>query len=104
MKLAEDDKVECRTPAVGRDGITRIPRWKYQAVRTAILAAMAEQNGGAIGFNELRNLAKTHMQKPALDKLGSWGWHFTTVKLNMEVEGEIIRAAGKTPQQLTLGL
>jgi len=35
--------------------------------------------------------------------LGSWGWHFTTVKLNMEVEGELLRAEGVSPQQLILG-
>lgn len=104
MTKRDDDKIECRSPAIGRGGVTRIPRWKYEAVQSAIVAAMTAQNGTAIGFKELRAAAKTHMQSETLITLGSWGWHFTTVKLNMEVEGEIKRAAGKTPQQLTLGI
>jgi len=28
----EHHKTECRTPAEGREGITRIPTWKYDAL------------------------------------------------------------------------
>ena len=35
--MEDEDKVACRTPAEGRDGVTRIPAWKYAAVRRAIL-------------------------------------------------------------------
>ena len=98
----------CRTPTPGRSGETSIPLWKYEAVRIAILAAIRADNdikkGGSIGFNDLREKAKAHMQEAMLARLGSWGWHFTTVKLNMEVEGEIKRLPGSTPQQLVLGL
>lgn len=97
-------KRECRTPASGKKGVTRIPTWKYEAVREAILTAFACQKGRPIRFKELRVAAKTYMPKTALESLGSWGWHFTTVKLNMEVEGEIERVKDSSPQQLVLKL
>ena len=103
MTFDDNDKVECRTPAAGRNGTTRIPRWKYESVRQAILRAMAEKKPDPVGFKELRQLAKTHMTNETLASVGSWGWHFTTVKLNMEAEGELLRADGVSPQQLILG-
>ena len=33
-------------------------------------------------------------------RLGSVAWHTTTVKLNMEVDGELERVAGAKPQHL----
>ena len=104
MDLGKADKVACRTPTAGRNGVTHIPRWKYDAVRKAIVYSMTQQMGAPIYFKELRLLAKTHMQEDELMRLGSWGWHFTTVKLNMEVEGELKRIKGVEPQQLILSL
>jgi len=98
----EYHKTECRTPAEGREGVTRIPTWKYDAVRRAILAVMRAADGEPLGFTELRTVAKDQMDEEALSRLGSWGWHFTTVKLNLEVQGEIKRAAGTGPQKLVL--
>lgn len=102
MKRGQIETVACRTPTAGRSGVTHIPRWKYEAVREAIQRAMSPQTGVSISFNELRLLAKTHMSEAELASLGSWGWHFTTVKLNMEVEGELKRIEGVKPQQLIL--
>lgn len=98
------DKTACRTPSSGKDGVTHIPSWKYEVVEHAILKAMTHQNGKAISFPNLRSLAKDEMAEEALGKLGSWGWHFTTVKLNMEVEGQIERVKDSSPQQLVLKL
>jgi len=39
----------------------------------------------------------------ALARLGSVGWHTTTVKLNMEVKGELQRLSGVNPQRLIRG-
>ena len=97
-------KTECRTPASDKNGVTRIPTWKYNAVREAILSAFACQKASSISFSELRVAAKTYISEPSLVSLGSWGWHFTTVKLNMEVEGEIERVKDSSPQQLVLKL
>ena len=98
------DKTACRTPSSGKDGVTNIPSWKYEVVKHAILKAMTSQNGDAVSFNNLRSLAKAHIPDETLGKLGSWGWHFTTVKLNMEVEGQIERVKDSSPQQLVLKL
>jgi hypothetical protein len=38
-----------------------------------------------------------------VDALGSLGWHITTVRLEMEVRGEIERVPGKRPLELKLG-
>jgi hypothetical protein len=43
------------------------------------------------------------MPPKQLETLGSWGWHFTTVKLEMEVAGDLSRIAGKSPQHIILG-
>lgn len=97
-------KTLCRTPALGKNGVTRIPNWKYEAVHGAILSVLADQKALPIGFNELREAAKSYIPEQSLARLGSWGWHFTTVKLNMEVEGEIERVKDSSPQQLVLKL
>lgn len=35
--------------------------------------------------------------------MGKLGWHVVTVKLELEVRGEIRRTSDKSPQILTLG-
>jgi len=88
MAELADDRVACRTPAVGRSGATRIPRWKYDAVRKAILDELAT---GDVPFRELSGRVRGRMQNDHLERLGSVNWHVTTVKLEMEVRGEIAR-------------
>ena len=87
------DKTTCRTPNAG--GTTNLPTWKYDAVRRAILAAIPEEG---ISFSDLRKAAKAHVTEDDLQRLGSWGWHATTVKLEMEVAGDIARVKGRSPQ------
>ena len=95
--------VQCRTPTVGKDGITRIPGWKYRAVRAAILDAVADAGPSGLLFRELSDQVRSRLDADDLTELGSVGWHVTTVKLDMEVEGELLRVAGATPQRLVLG-
>jgi len=95
-----DDKVACYTPTKGKGGATRIPRWKYDCVRRAILDVLGESEEGQIAFKELSEHVKSHLTSNQLAKLGSVGWHVTTVKLNMEVDGELERVPRKTPQTL----
>ncbi len=97
-------KVECRTPTSGRDGVTRIPAWKYDIVRAAIIETFAQSQEAQVKFSELRTQAKDYIPEDKLAELGSWGWHFTTVKLNMEVKGELMRVVDATPQRLSLTL
>ena len=91
------DKIACRTPAEGRDGVTNIPAWKFDTVREAILAICAEETV----FTDLFKLVPKRLTDDQLSKLGSVNWHVTTVKLELEVRGEISRVAGKGPQKLT---
>ena len=95
-----EDKVACRTPAEGRDGVTRIPRWKYDAVSRAIRDAVSDAGPMGLPFAKLPNAVRDRLSEDTLDRLGSLGWHVTTVKLEMEVAGELARKSGVVPQQL----
>lgn len=94
-----DAKVACRTPAEGRDGVTNIPRWKFDTVRRGIHAVLSL---GQIPFKDLREAVRGQLSAEELDQLGSLGWHVTTVKLELEVRGEVMRVPGKGPQVIRL--
>lgn len=96
----EEDKISCYTPAKGRDGVVRIPSWKYNCVRRAILDAVEESEDGTVVFGDLAAIAVERLTSNQLAKLGSVKWHVTTVKLNMEVDGEIERVPRRKPQAL----
>lgn len=98
--MDQEDKVACYTPTKGREGATRIPRWKYDCVRRAILGVLDEAEDGQILFRDLTAHVGDVLTSNQLAKLGSLGWHVTTVKLNMEVDGELERVPRKTPQTL----
>ena len=91
------ERVACRTPAAGRDGVTNIPAWKFDAVRGAILEALA---GGPVLYKDLNAAVEVRLDRQTLDDLGKLGWHVVTVKLEMEVRGEIERLDVKGPQQI----
>ncbi|WP_130403273.1 hypothetical protein [Thalassococcus sp. S3] len=93
-----EPRVACRTPAEGRDGVTNIPEWKFDAVQGAILEVLGQ---GPVAFSELPDAVKVQLPHGDLDRLGSVGWHVTTVKLEMEVRGELARVPGKGPQMVT---
>ena len=89
------EKTVCRTP--NAEGTTSIPTRKYEAVRAAILDAVGEDG---LAFSELKSAVGERLSADELDRLGSLGWHVTTVKLEMEVAGDIARVEGVTPQRL----
>ena len=91
------EKVACRTPALDRDGVTNIPVWKFEAVRGAILDALAE---GPMLYKDLNTAVCARLDDATLGKLGKLGWHVVTVKLELEVRGEIARLDVKGPQQI----
>ena len=92
-------KVACRTPAEGRDGGTNIPKWKFDAIRQTILAILAE---GDIAWSDLPDAVAKRLTDEELANLGNVGWHVVSVKLELEVRGEILRKPGKGRQILTL--
>lgn len=93
-----EEKVPCRTPTKGRDGVTNLPRWKFDLIREAIHAVLQD---GDIGFRDLTDAVRPRIPADRLAEIGSLGWHVTSVKLELEVRGEIARVAGKSPQVLT---
>ena len=98
--MSIEDKIACYTPTKGRDGATRIPRWKYECIRRAILDELEESEDGQVIFGRLAALVTARLTRDQLAKLGSVKWHVTSVKLNMEVEGELERVPGHKPQAL----
>lgn len=98
--MSQEDKIACYTPTKGREGVTRIPRWKYDCVRRAILNVLDETEDGQIPFMDLADSVEAVLTSNELAKLGSLKWHVTTVKLNMEVDGELERVPRRTPQTL----
>jgi hypothetical protein len=81
--------------------VARIPAWKFDAVRAAILDELA---GGDVAFADLPGRVAARLPHDVKAKLGSVGWHTTTVKLELEVRGEVVRMPGVTPQKLRLGM
>lgn len=94
-----DAKVACRTPTPGRKGVTNIPQWRFDLVRSAIIEVIAT---GEVKFAELPGLIGERLKKKDRERLGSISWNVTTVKLEMEVRGEIERVEGRGPQLLRL--
>lgn len=95
---SKEDKVLCETPTPGKQP-TRIDRWKYDLVRSAILDVVPTDDKG-LEFNRLPELVERQLGSDDLRRLGSVSWYTTTVKLDMEVKGEIERVPGSTPQRL----
>jgi len=98
--MSNQDKVLCQTPTPGKQP-TRIDRWKYDLVRAAIQDVVPRNETG-IEFDDLPALVKQRLATSDLDKLGSVSWYTTTVKLDMEVKGELERVPGSKPQRLRL--
>ena len=97
--MSDEAKVECRTPNPGKPGVTRIPAWKFDTVRAAIIDTLS---AGDVAFSELPARVAARLSDAERSKLGSVGWHTTSVKLEMEVRGEIERVPGISPQMLRL--
>ena len=97
--MATDEaRVLCQTPTPGKRG-TRIARWKYDAVRAAILKVVPADEDG-VEFRSLAGLVEKALSETDLERLGSASWYTTTVKLDLEVRGEIERIPGSKPQRI----
>ena len=93
------ERVACRTPAEGRDGVTNIPKWKFDAIRGAILDILGN---GEIAWADLTEAVRARLSDEQLSEMGKLGWHVVSVKLEMEVRGEIARKSGKGRQIIQL--
>lgn len=93
-----NEKVECRTPTPGKKP-TNIDAWKFDTLRKAILRAVPKNKAGVL-FSELPKLVKKQLTAGQAREIGSLSWYTTTVKLELEVRGEIERVEGVAPQRL----
>jgi hypothetical protein len=98
--MSEGEKVVVETPTPGKQH-TRIDKWKYDLVHAAILASIPADDNG-VEFSELPQLVADYISSDDLKRLGSVSWYTTTVKLDMEVKGQLDRIPGSKPQRLRL--
>lgn len=100
--MVQEPRVACRTPAEGRDGTTNIPAWKFDLMRDAILKVVGGAGAEGMANKDLRDAVGAELSEDQLDSLGKLGWHVVTVKLELEVRGEIARMPGKGPLRIRL--
>ena len=100
--MEKEVRVACRTPAEGRDGTSNIPVWKFDLIRGAIQKALGEAGAEGMLNKDLRDAVGAEVRAQDLDRLGKLGWHVVTVKLEMEVRGEVLRMAVKGPMRIRL--
>ncbi|MEL7544605.1 MAG: hypothetical protein AAGJ70_12610, partial [Pseudomonadota bacterium] len=65
--MADQPKKACRTPAEGRDGVTNIPLWKFDAVRSAILDVLEGAGDDGFAFRDLREAVRDRLSSDVLD-------------------------------------
>ena len=80
----------------GKTGVN-IDRQKYDVVREAILEAV--RTNGTITFGDLAAEVRSKLEATFA---GSISWYVTTVKLDLEARGEIVRVPKSKPQQLVI--
>ncbi len=89
------DKIMTLHPA-GKTGVN-IDRHKYDAVREAILQSL--RVSGTLTFNDLTAEVRNML---ASTFSGSISWYVTTVKLDLEARGEVVRVPKSSQQRLML--
>ncbi len=80
----------------GKQGVN-ISSEKYDIIRQAILSVLGEQKE-----TRFKDLPAEVEQKLESSFDGSISWYVTTVKLDLEARGLIIRVAKSSPQRLRL--
>ena len=82
-------RVVCRTPSPSKLPV-RIPKWKFDRLRSLLLQHIPDIPPG-LAFTELAAAIRPCLTDLELETLGSLNWHLTTVKLELEVRGELQR-------------
>jgi hypothetical protein len=98
--MPTEERILCNTPAFGKKG-TRIPKWKYDALRAAIRKVVPRNREG-VEFRKLAGLVKAALPPDVRERIGSIPWHTITVKLHLETIGEIQRIPARGPQRIRL--
>jgi hypothetical protein len=91
-------KMTTRSPAVrpprGGTASRASRRGNTRRCGGAILHAVDAAGAEGLRFADLPGAVRARLSQQELARLGSLGWHCTTVKLEMEVAGEIVRVEG----------
>ena len=93
-----EERVQTRQPDPTKS-MPSIDRWKYEAIREAILEAVPD-SGEGLPFKELSGRVRELLTPESLENLGSISWYTTTVKLALEARRELQRVPGSRPQRL----
>jgi len=80
-------------------GGARINAERYEAMKRALLKAVPRTATG-IAFRELPTVVAAHLPGGKLPGGGSIMWYVTTVKLDLEARGLLVRIPGSKPQRL----
>ena len=94
------EQVVCRTPTPGKKA-KKISAPKFNLVREMILGIIS-QSGESVVFADLPGLVASELTSAQQAELGSVAWYVTTVKLELEMRGELERLPGVTPQRIRL--
>jgi hypothetical protein len=95
-KSAFDEKIVCNCPNDKRPSKT-IARWKYDRVRTEILAILPAGDLG-MEYAKLREQVVVKFSKQETLQIGNLTWYIDTVTLHLETLGELNREAdSKSP-------
>ena len=94
------EQVVCRTPTPGKTA-KKITAHKFNLVREKILRVIS-QSGESVAFADLPGLVASELTSAQEEELGSVAWYVTTVKLELEMRGELERLPSVTPQRLRL--
>jgi hypothetical protein len=92
--------VVCQTPTSGKQP-TRIERWEFELLGSAILAELTEEGEG-VPFQEPAGRIHSRLPPAELERRGSLRWYTTTVKPDLDFKVEIERGRGKRNQHLRL--
>ena len=96
--MPAEAKVRCETPTKGKSA-KHIAKWRYDLLRNAIRRVVPKHREG-VEFRQLFDLVRKELSPEDLARLGSLPWYTTTVKLHMEVIGELERVPDSSPQRL----
>jgi hypothetical protein len=80
----------------GKAGVS-ISKEKYDLIRAAILESLSLYC--ELTFSELRDQVSEKLKDTFV---GSISWYYTTVKLDVEARGEIVRIDYSSPQKIKL--
>jgi len=64
--MADSDKINCRTPASLNGSGTNIPRWKYDAIRHAVLTVLRRSGAEGLMFKDLEDAARQELDEKVL--------------------------------------